>query len=273
MKSCNYTPSRPTIASKTVNGSIITNQKAWCAECGESVRGQWRIYRRGQMYSERRQHHIECWVKSKNVQQIEIPRELMGFHYFHKRWKLRCRMMQDDGVRVLPKQNAWLELEDMERITKLLCPDLIMPQSLRYEMGIENIDTMTVKQLRQQLWSRNVRALGNKRILKQTLQDYMNGERCSSLLCYCQYGINFDTNSDLPPCYRAKRFQARKKRSEYISFGFCRRMEKGNITNDHTTLGSQQGLHTLQQEKPVLSKQVPLVLKQLIFKYYDMIMY
>ena len=234
-----------------------------CEECGESVLGQWRISKSGRIKSRygRTQRHIECWVKSKNVQHISIPRNLSRFHL---QWGQRYRMTQKDGARLVTKQNAWLELEDMKRITKLLFPNLIMPQSQRYEMGIADINKMTVKQLQRELWSRNVPAHGKKQQLKQTLRDYMNGDKCLTVPCSCQFGDEYSNYTDLQLCYRLQRYKARRKRSEYISFGFCRRMEKRHIPNEVTRDGCQEVAKTLR---------IPSVLKQIIFKYYDMIMY
>ena len=182
-------------------------------------------------------------------------------------------MMQKDGVRFVTKQRNWLHLEGMKRITKLLFPDLIMVESERYEMGIDNIDQMTIEQLQRELWSRNVQAQGKKQDLQQRLRDYMNGDRCISAFCECKIGVEYKWLEDIPPCYRTKRLEARKRRSEYISFGFCRRMEKQHISSDLTATNSRHGVDTLQQGQSIIPTHVPLVLKQLIRHYYDMIMY
>ena len=238
-----------------------------CVECGKGVSGQWRITLTTTSWSARAQRHIECWIKSKNVYHTK----------FYLQWRQRYRMWQKDKAHWVTKQHAWLELEDIKRISKLLFPDLIMPRSQRYEMGIEDIDKMTMKQLERELWSRNVPAQGKKQILQETLRDYMNGERCLEDVCDCQLtqilfqfsgGEYYDCSesSDRLLCYRSQRCEARKKRSELISFGFCRRMEKRHISKDLSTNSSQQEIN-------VISTHVPFVLKQIIFKYYDMIMY
>ena len=222
-----------------------------CPECGKSARGRWQITK---LRPYPPSHwHIECWLRSKKEQQIKIPSDLSGFYL---QWN---------------QQRVFGQLEDMRRITKLLFPDLIMPRSQRYEMGIENIDKMTIEQLQRELWSRDVPAHGKKEDLQQRLRDYMNGERCLADDCGCK--ISADWLIDIPSCYLAKRLEARKRRSEYISFGFCRRMERRHIPSDPTEKSSQKVTKTLQQEMNIISMHVPWVLKRIIFKYYDMIMY
>lgn len=252
-----------------------------CVECGHSVIGRWhisQIHVISHTCARLQKRHIECYAKacdSKKIRRPVVPCSVKDYALL----TLRARHMYKDHP---------MARQCLDEYHRLVFPKLI-DESRRYQFGLKmRIDDMKRSQLKLELRGRGIMERGLVSDLRDQLRRYMNGECCTENdgfppIIRFEGTVPADLSKQWAPagtgywttnrvrypvcvghCSREDRLNTRRKRSECLVFGFCRRIENGV---------NEQMKHRSSHNKRRQLMNVPVVLKQLINTFFGTFSY